>query len=144
MDHDEEVVRGVGGDGVAPDVDAPRDGLLGAHRRRVAGADHGRRLWPRRGMWGGGRAGEREREREGRKQQSSRRGAGRAPCRGKSRGDVGSDRSIDGSVASRRRVASTSSTLRAVARGSGFEGAGDGDADRWLFRATPPGLPLIP
>lgn len=38
VDHDEEVVRCVGGDGVAPDVDAAGDGLLGAHRRRAVGA----------------------------------------------------------------------------------------------------------
>jgi len=44
VDHDEEVVRRVGGDGVAPDVDAAGDGLLGAHRRRaVLVAAHGRR-----------------------------------------------------------------------------------------------------
>jgi hypothetical protein len=53
----------VGGDGVAPDVDAPRDGLLGAHRR-VVGAAHGR-LWLR-GMWGGVAP----RRGEGRKQRS--------------------------------------------------------------------------
>jgi hypothetical protein len=33
----------VGGNGVAPYVDAPRDGLLGAHRRRVVLAAHGLR-----------------------------------------------------------------------------------------------------
>lgn len=44
VDHDEEVVRRVRGDGVAPDVDAAGDGLLGAHRRRAAIlAAHGRR-----------------------------------------------------------------------------------------------------
>ena len=48
VDHDEEVVRVVLGDCVAPDDAAPRDALLGAHRR-IVGAAHGwlclRRMW---------------------------------------------------------------------------------------------------
>lgn len=36
VDHDEEVVRGVGGDGVAPDIDTLGDRHLGAHRHRRA------------------------------------------------------------------------------------------------------------